>query len=411
MKLFLALAAPMVVLAQAKSPSFDSFYKVPSDIAAYPVGTAVGNRIRPVNTSLTLTTNAGNPLKQAYQIFYRTSSTGDVADGTVATVFVPVNAKLPAKILSYQTAEDSANLDCAPSWALVNGSASTNADTVKLEGSAVVGNALRQGYYVVVPDALGSKSGWLAGRTEGRACLDGIRATIKAFNLPRCTPTALYGYSGGAHITIWASSLAATYAPQLNITGASYGGAPVDLRTTFNSLNKGFGAWLAGAGLFGLANAYPSVNSYFTSKYNDLGRANATLFRTPGYCINNRAQDGVSKDYLGMFTEDILANGTVFSTVFDNESLLATSSELAVPAPKFPRYQYHGRNDEVVPFAPAQQYVNEQCGKGAQIAFEVLSGTHPEAGVNGINRALKFAFAALEGKLSKITCGQPWSSA
>jgi hypothetical protein len=404
-KVLLALASAAAVTSQAVPPTSDPFYAVPANIATYSLGTVVANRIRQVNTNVM---DIPNNLKQAYQIFYRTTRTGSIADGTVATVFVPTNPKVPAKIFVYSTAEYSTNLDCAPSWAFVNNSNSTNAELVKFEGSSAVSDALNRGYYVVTPDALGSKSGWVAGHTEGWATLDAVRAIIKQWNLPSNAAVALYGYSGGAHTTVWASSVAASYAPDLNIVGAAYGGTPVDLRAAVALINKSPNAWLAGAGFFGLANAYPTLNQYFESQYNAFGRANATLFRTPGYCAGNSKSPGT--DYLRMFNTDVLAPGTLFSTIIDNESLLSTSSKLPIAVPKFPRYQYHGQVDDIVPFAPAQQYVDEQCAKAADIAFEVVPiANHVGAALVNFGRAKNFAFAALDGTLAPITCGKPYT--
>jgi hypothetical protein len=403
MKTILALASAAVVTSQTIPPSSDPFYAVPADIATYGPGTVVANRIRPVDTNV-----MSFAPKQAYQIFYRTNRTGSIADGTVATVFVPTKPKAPAKIFVYSSAEDSTNLECATSWAFVDQSNSTNAAIVKVEASSAVSDALNRGYYVVAPDALGSKSSWLAGQTEGWATLDAVRATIKQWNLPSNTAVALYGYSGGAHTTVWASSVAASYAPRLNIVGAAYGGTPVDLRAAVALINKSPNAWLAGAGVFGLANAYPTLNRYFESQYTALGKANATLYRTPGYCAGNSKNPGA--DYLRMFKTDVLAPGTVLSTIIDNESLLSTSSKLPIAVPRFPRYQFHGQLDDVVPFAPAQQYVNEQCAKAANIAFEVVPiANHVGAALVNFGRAKNFAFDALDGTLASITCGKPYA--
>jgi hypothetical protein len=403
MKLLFALMPLAMVSAQTDTPTNDPFYSVPANIASYTAGTVILNRVRPVNTTI------DSPrLQAAYQIFYRTNVTGDVADGTVATVFVPTNPKTPAKIFSYQAAEDATNLDCATSYALVDGSSSKNTAIQKLS-QQVISNALSKGYYVVASDAEGSKSAWLAGVTEGRACLDAIRATIKQWKLPTNTSVALFGYSGGAHTTVWASSLAASYAPKLNIVGASYGGTPVDLRAAIQYLNGGFYSLLSLAGLFGLANAYPTLNDYFVSVFNGNGRSDDAHFNTPGYCTSDKLATGIYINYLKFdFTEDILAPGTVASEIIDDESLLSTSSTLAIPVPKFPRYQYHSRKDDVVPFAPAQQYVDEQCKRGANLAFKAYaSGNHVDTGFN-TTEALMFTTAALEGKLTKIVCGQSY---
>jgi dienelactone hydrolase len=409
MKLALTLASFGLASAQTVPPSRDSFYTVPANISAYSPGAVIA--IREVKTTVVV---SGIFLKQAYQVAYRTNRTGGVADLTVATVWVPTrkeNETKPPTLWMYSTAEDSTNLDCAPSWGFVSGSNSNNTNLVASEGSIAVSNALDRGYYVVTPDALGSKSGWLAGETEGYAALDAIRATFNSFSLPSNTPVAIYGYSGGAHTAVWAASLAKSYAPSLNITAVAYGGLPTDLRAVVQQINKGPYSWLAAAGFFGLANAYSSLNQYFISNYNAQGRSNATAFRTPGYCAGNQNQAPENQyvDYTKMFNVDVLASGTPLSNVFAGNSLLKTINANAPPAPKMLRYQFHGSVDDIIPVATAQEYVKEQCAQGANIAFELFNGDkHAQAGIDGGKRARYFTYDVLDGSVGPVTCGQPW---
>ena len=63
--------------------------------------------------------------------------------------------------------------------------------------------------------------------------LDGIRASL-AFNQSRLDPSttrvASIGYSGGALATGWTSALQPTYAPELKLIAASFGGTYARLR-------------------------------------------------------------------------------------------------------------------------------------------------------------------------------------
>lgn len=116
-------------------------------------------------------------------------------------------------------------------------------------------------------DFEGPKSAWLTGKLEGQSILDGIRAATSELCLPvQNTKTTLYGYSGGAHGSVWASTLASKYAPDLNIAGAAFGGTPIDLLANYQALNKGPTAVLAGLALLGLSNGYPELNSTFKSR-------------------------------------------------------------------------------------------------------------------------------------------------
>jgi hypothetical protein len=401
------LALAQLTLVNALTvPTSDKFYDVPSDISKYKLGDLVGEtKNRTVQTIIDTT-----DLKQAYQIFYRTASKGNISDATVATVFVPAKPRKPAKIFSYQAPEDATVLDCATSYALLKDTTSNN-QAIQTLATNVINYALSKGYYVVVPDAEGSQSAWLVGETEGQACLDAIRATIKWLNLPTATPVALFGYSGGARTTVWASSLAATYASALNIVGASYGGTPVDLRAAYELLNGSFAALIAGGALFGLANGIPDLARYFNSTFNDFGRSDYKKFHQPGFCISHEILQGVYMNYTQRFTTDIFAPGTNASVIIDNESLLSNVSSLKIPVPKFPRLQYHSKQDEIIPFYPAQAYVTQQCKtttSNLPLAFKAYpTGDHVSTG-NNITYPLAFLRDALEGNLTKITCGDAY---
>jgi hypothetical protein len=404
----LALAHLNLINAQTNLTA-DAFYTVPSNISKYDLGEIIGNN-RTVNTAINST-----KLKQAYQIHYRTNSKGDVPDATVATVFVPVKPNKPPKILSYQAPEDGTVIECATSYALLKNTTSNNQGIQDL-ANKVIGYALSRGYYVVVPDAEGSKSAWLVGATEGQATLDAINATIRGLKLDSNTAVALFGYSGGAHATIWASSLAANYAKNLNIVGASYGGTPVDLRQAFYKLNGGFFSLLAGGALFGLANGIPDLRSYFVQEFNAWGQSDDKKFHEPGFCISKFFYAGIIMNYLDRFKVHILAPGTNASTIIDNESLLSDVSSLKIPVPKFPRLQYHSRQDEVLPFDPAQEYVWQQCNTTkitkvkVPLAFKAYpTGSHINTG-NNFTYQLDFLRDALEGNLTAINCGQPYRS-
>ena len=122
------------------NPDVDPFYQAPVNISSYDPGDVV--KIRPV-----LTTLAGKSVK-SYQLFYRTTNPQGEAIGTLATVWTPAIPAVPAKILSFQTAEDSTNLACSPSWAWVNTSSplSPNANG---DAGIIIPWALAQGYHVV----------------------------------------------------------------------------------------------------------------------------------------------------------------------------------------------------------------------------------------------------------------------
>ena len=96
---------------------------------------------------------------------------------------------------------------------------------------------------VVVPDYEGEQLDWAAGQESGYDTLDGIRAAENLLGTPEAsTPVGMVGYSGGSIATEFASELAPTYAPGLDIVGTAEGGVPVDFFHNLTYIN-GSPAW------------------------------------------------------------------------------------------------------------------------------------------------------------------------
>lgn len=116
LRLLVTLLCALVSIAYSKpvrrysTPDRDPFYDVPSDIGRYAPGTILRNR--------TITaSNLGPDAAHVYQFFYRTNGK-DSPDGTVTTVAVPKKpAKGPPRLVAVVLPEDSADIDCAPSYA------------------------------------------------------------------------------------------------------------------------------------------------------------------------------------------------------------------------------------------------------------------------------------------------------
>lgn len=58
--------------------------------------------------------------------------------------------------------------------------------------------------------------------------------------------------------------------------------------------------------------------------------------------------------------------------IFGTESLLMNVRTKGVNKPTFPRLPFQAKGDEIVPFAPVQQYVDQQCAHGANVQFAPL---------------------------------------
>lgn len=394
----LSLALPLLVTAQLQGlpkPSLDGFYSQPEDLASHAPGQVLRTRQflsrYPTNVSA------------SYQFFYRSNDDQGGAIGATGAVFIPEVPATEPKLVAYNVAEDAANLDCAPSWVWVNATPTRNTSS----NEVYLNWAVSRGYYFVSIDFEGPTGAWLDGKIEGRTVLDGVRAALSFLSLPLSTPWVTAGFSGGAHTAAFASNeYALGYAPDLNLIGATYGGTPIDLTETLQHLDGTLGSQLALYGILGLANAYPSIS------------AAVNAIRTPlGILVFDRLSDlcPSSNDYqityLGpieplFWVQPLSLPAT--QVAIANNSLLNNVSTVPVSAATFPRFIYHGSTDDEVPYAPATQYVQQQCAQGADIRFVTFpNADHFSSQLDGLVAGLQFMEDVLEARLAPASCGSP----
>ncbi|KAK5713041.1 hypothetical protein LTR15_011402 [Elasticomyces elasticus] len=350
-------------------PNIDPFYQAPGNIASYSNGEVIRHRA----VATTLVARAA----ESYQVFYRTTDAQGDAIGTVATILAPTNPSLPPNLFSYQAAEDALNLDCAPSWGWVNKSSAVEY-YYQSDAPVLAQWVLSQGYHFVSSDFEGPDAVWLVGLTEGRATLDGVRATINHLHLPVSQTS----------IGLWA-----------------FGGTPTDLSLASTVLGGGIAALLSGAGLIGLANGRPDLNATLNTLLTPYGVEVVTKLRAPNMCVNANLATFADVNFTRMFTENPWTNPAIAKIVAD-ESLLSNASSLSVPVPKFPRFQFHGTSDKTIPYIIEAQYVAQQCAAGADIRFLSLPDQdHGPAYLNSIPGAAQFILDAFAGTLGSVACG------
>ncbi|CAO1615331.1 unnamed protein product [Parajaminaea phylloscopi] len=377
-------------------PADDPFYIVPENVSAYKPGEVIRSRSIPI-------TRFGLEADRAFHILYRTNGQ-DAADATVATIVAPrFPAPGPPKIVAVIPPENSAHINCAPSFTYLPLTKSPN--NFEVLGLMGPQTAIHQGWYALVPDFEGSKSAWLVGYVEGQAILDAMRAIQNhGESLPdsRGARFAISGYSGGAHGGAWAAQLASTYAPELNIVGFVLGGLPADIRNVSYWLDARPTATLLYLAAAGLGNGYKDVKDLFTSRVKP-GNASALWRQVQdgSSCANIAYQNGAFRMDSG-FTEDYkgrpISQSPILLHRYDREKL----GKYELPITKIPGYVIHTSTDEIIPLPQAQEYVQCQCKQGAQIEFALLhDGVHIEVGFRAqphFVRKMKEFFEAAEGQ-------------
>jgi hypothetical protein len=364
-------------------PSSDPFYTYSGSLAGVAPGAVLKTRTV-ADTDLGTTT----PIS-ATQVLYRTTGEQGQPTVTVATVIRAV-AGGPTRLVSYQTAYDALGSECDPSYTLAGGNSGYDSDE-----QSVIGGYVSAGYTVVVPDYEGTRLDWGAGQESGYGTLDGVRAAENLLKVsPAATPVGLIGYSGGSIATEFASELAPTYAPGVDIVGVAEGGVPVDFAHNLLYVN-GSSDWsgvipavLVGVGrAFGIPLA-PYLSAYGTQVVNTVSSEciNNFLGNYPGLTVQKllKPQD---QNFLGI---------PVFARTI-NQLIMSRDG-----TPKGPLFigvgNADGTGDGVMIANDDQALAHTYCQRGVSVQFSEYSGDdHDNAAVPFEAGALNFLTDRLSG--------------
>ncbi|MCU1687705.1 MAG: hypothetical protein JWQ81_8444 [Amycolatopsis sp.] len=390
----LAAAVPAAAAAPPP-PQSDAFYQPPAGYESAAPGTVLRSR------SISVAAFGLLPQKvQAWQLLYRTTDTQDQPQATVTTVLLPLGAKPSASrpLVSYQVAEDSAAPQCAISYQLRQGAGNDN--IVAQAEILLMDAALQKGWAVTVPDYEGPKSAYVAGKQAGQAVLDGIRATE---NFPAAglsgaaTKVGMWGYSGGALASGWASELQTSYAPELNVKGIAEGGLPVNPRNILQGANAGPFAGIAMSGIAGISQAYPELESFLDQHLTADGKA--ALAKARSQCNSQNVTAFLFKDLYKYFD---IANPLAEPV----PNAVLTADTLGQHTPTVPMFIYHSVNDELVPHADTDQVVAKYCATGGQVTYQRdIFSEHIALVVTGAPDALNWLSDRLDGKPAASGCG------
>ncbi|KAF7974270.1 hypothetical protein HWV62_34143 [Athelia sp. TMB] len=339
-------------------PDNDPFYQPPTGFASSPPGTVFKNRA----------VASGILGVSATQILYRTTNANGTAAATVATILKGLLSS-GDKLVIYNDYEDSSNTTCAPSYLFSIGIPILPFGPI--DPYALAG--LANGWTLVIADYEGIGSAFGAGRLEGQAVLDALRATINyaPAGISKNARLGGYGYSGGAIATGWAAALHKTYAPELNIVGWAFGGTPANLTSTFQKVEGTIFAGFAPDGIGALSSAYPG----FAARVNEIvtPAGAAAIAQTRSQCA---ALDLV--DYLDLNFEsteyNTLGSQLLYDPVIASYLVNLTLGVVADEYPIAPVYMFHGSSDEVIPYESALKTANAWCANGASVEFVTETG-------------------------------------
>jgi hypothetical protein len=377
-------------------PSQDPWYTAPEGYENEEPGTVLRLRPAPGN----LTSIVGNA-SATYNILYRTTDSRYNATWAVTTLYVPklgpnsTAARLfnQSAMISYQVPYDSADVDASPSY------------TAYSTGSTDLFNqALGLGVFLNVPDYEGPLASFTAGVISGHATLDSIRAVLSlGLGLNSSSSrVALWGYSGGALASEWASELAVQYAPDLmkSVKGAAIGGITPNITAVLDAVSGNDAAGLGPSAILGVTSQYPEVQEYVISKLKTDGPRNKTGFLAAENFTT--AQAGAA--YEGLDIYDFFTNG---------KGLLREPKVLKVVnrdgimgyhgVPQWPIFAYQAVNDEISPIVNTDKLINRYCEVGANILYQRNSvGTHSQEFVLSAAPAIQWLATVLTGQYASV---------
>lgn len=395
-RVVLALLAALLVSAPAQAtaapaawpphPDSDPFYAQPNPMPDAAPGTVLASR------PTTIRALAIPVPVRAWQIKYLSTDTTGAKAANIATIIQPLvqPPKAQRKLVSYQTAYDGLDADCAPSYAFATG-----INPPFYEEAAML-PLLVAGYTVVSADYEGPEYQWAAGVNSGHGVLDGVRAAqsfAPAGLNGAATPTALWGYSGGALASQWANELAADYAPELNIVGVAAGGVPANIEAIARAID---GTALSGVyfgATVGLSRAYPKIN--IDALLNDKGKA---AFETLGHqCIG---------EFTVQFAFQHMRDYVTVPELLDVPAVRQVIAEntMGQQLPSAPTYIYQGTNDELAITPPVDKLVATYCGMGAKVQYVKIPGEHITTAGTGVPGALTYLQGRLNGRPAPSSC-------
>ncbi|MCK1795319.1 lipase family protein [Streptomyces sp. XM4193] len=387
--LMLATAASfgLVAAPAAHAEERPPFYEPPAEL---PAGNGEVIRTEPAEVYL----DPNKALKvpaDVHRVMYRsTDGRGEplAVTGTVLTPNTPWIGKGERPIVGYTFGTLGVGDQCAASRQMAEGTA--------IE-AALVQALLLRGYAVAVSDMEGGGTPgvhtYVNREATGNAMLDVVRAAqrLPEAKLPDNGPVGLVGYSQGGGASASAAELAATYAPELDIRGASAGAPPATLDALVENLDGSDKVGFLGYAVVGLAAGYDiDLDSYL----NDAGKKFAKDAET---LCNGEMQDA----HQGVRSEDLTVDGRSLAQIMTEEPWAGVVAEQAIGErpPGFPMLINHSRFDEVIPFEVGQGLKADWCAGGTTVKHKPnVAPNHVSGAVFGFPGVLTW----LEGRFAGL---------
>ncbi|MER5477616.1 lipase family protein [Streptomyces sp. NPDC002734] len=234
---------------------------------------------------------------------------------------------------------------------------------------------LASGVAVVVTDYVGlgatDRLHTYVNRVDGaHAVLDAVRAarSLPGTSLTSESRIGLYGYSQGGGATAAAAELAASYAPDVRLSGTYAGAPPADLTETIKGIDGSALTGALGWSLNGFLQAYPDLRPIADAHLNDKGRA--ALEDLSGMCIGDSLL-GYGFRRSSSWTND----GSSLSQIVEREPRIREvldEQRIGDRKPSGPVRVATGVQDDIVPHRQSRQMAVDWCRKGGNVTYKAI---------------------------------------
>ena len=380
---FVGFALPATVDANTPSgpipPSRDPFYTAPAHFESSKPGDILRMRHAPGN----LSTIVGN-CSAAYHILYRTTDARYRPSWAVTTLFIPKNTTGKA-LLSWQYPYNTPDLDFSPSYDFY------------FETPADIGVALGRGWFVNLPDHEGPYAADGANVGQGLATLDSVRAALSTdFGLHKDIKYALWGYSGGALASEWASELQVQYAPELSFAGMAVGGTPQNVTSVWGQADGTPFAGMIPLSSIGVTKPelYPEARDHLLSQLKPEKKSAflAAQNMSANEAFANYANQNIWDTYF-IDGKDGFLNAPVIQKVLDSNFYMGYHG-----VPQMPVFMYQAIHDQLALLQHAEELRDRFCGVHVNILMERNTiGDHLSEFTVGTARALEWLSTVLDG--------------
>jgi hypothetical protein len=372
-------------------PGQDPFYRYTGSEPLKDIAPGTVLATRPINLAVGTTST---PVS-AEQLLYRTTGELGQPTVTVTTVIAPLGAASPPRLVGYLSFYDALGAECDPSYTLQGGDPGSANEQQTDEEQLIIGSYVAAGFVLTIPDFEGENLEWSAGQEAGYGTLDALRATESYLGMAADSPVGLTGYSGGSIAADWASELAPSYAPELDLVGVAEGGIPVDYAHNMTYIN-GSADWsgVLPAVLVGLARAFGTDLDPYLSAYGEELTA-----QVQSACIGS-----FEGAYPGLTVQQLLK--PQYSNPFSIPVLVKIINTLIMGStpgnPSGPLFMAvgdaDGTGDGIMVVADTEALAHEYCGQGVGVQLNVYPGDdHEEAAVQFEPAAVIFLEARFAG--------------